>query len=205
VIGLLWPGKWDDAIAAFQILSVGQIAGFGYALSAALIRAQGRFSLYYRAQLAQIVVSGLLYTSALAVPISQWQAILPFSMSTQSLMPAIIAVAQGAVYSLAAPLLLGLACNRGGTSLHLALGCLYRPVIFATPIAALAYATAMTITPDQGGRLWQGFLLGALATISILVMTASTVFTHMDTRQEALRLLRRFFSRPTRLPIQPSD
>jgi O-antigen/teichoic acid export membrane protein len=205
VIGLLWPGKWDDAIATFQILSVGQIAGFGYALSAALIRAQGRFSLYYRAQLAQIIGSGLLYTSVLAIPISQWQAILPFGMSTQSLTPAIIAVAQAAVYFLAAPFLLGLACNRGGTLLHLALGCLYRPVIFATPIAALAYATAMTITPDQGGPLWQGFLLGALATISILIMTASTIFTHMDTRQEALRLLRRFFSRPTRLPIQPGD
>jgi len=66
VIRQLWPGKWDDAVLLFQVISVAQALYACQWPAAFVLRAQGRFATYLRLQAANMAAASLL------LPLAAW-------------------------------------------------------------------------------------------------------------------------------------
>lgn len=197
VIRQLWPGKWEDAVLLFQVISVAQALYACQWPAAFVLRAQGRFSAYLKMQAANVLVAGI--ALPLAVLLSSdllpgWVSLAGIQVAPDTEQPLAVAFATFAIVALFSPLMLYVACRPGGIGIWRVLDVIWRPVVATAPVAAACAVIAVSI---EQSTLPRAVLLLAelgIGTAGALAGIALSVSTSSSTRSDALAVASRALS-----------
>lgn len=190
----LWPGKWDESIAVFEVLSVGQAALFCQSPSAFVLRAQGRFKTFVKVQLLNAVVAGVTFACA-----AKWGG--PAAMRIASALgiecteassgPLAVALCSMVLLMVFGPIMLSIACSRARVSTASVLDVVWRPWLAAVPVAVGVGVVARLAAVAEAPRWAAISLLALLAVAGCALGAAGCVALHASTRVDARALLAR--------------
>lgn len=194
----LFSAKWNGSIAAFAALSVGQTFVFVMAPSIALLKAQGRFRVYFVLQLAQLVAAMVAFVTATTiggpVALKLAEAIgLPVDPNAGSALA--LSLASALVWAVSCPVAVWIAGRPARLGLRTTLAIFSAPWLATAPIAAaLVWIWWMLRCSISAGTadILAVVLLGPIAaSLSIAVC----ISMRAETRADFLSILQRFLRR----------
>jgi len=164
-IRVVWPGKWDDAVLIFQVISVGQALYVCQWPSAFLLKSQGRFRGYLKLQAVNIAVACVAFAVAAAVggpPVTALASMAGVSLAADAATPMAVACTAVTLLAVFGPAVLKLAGKPGGMRWRTAFELLARPWLFGIPAAAAGLWLSTQVVGADGG-------MGAKVALLVLV------------------------------------
>jgi PST family polysaccharide transporter len=196
--GLLFGPKWDGAVAAFAVLSVGQAFMFVAAPATALVKAQGRFRAYVIWQSAQLAVaiSGFCLAAAHGAGMARWLvAQAGFPSPEAAGIPVAVAIASALVWMASCPLGVWI----GGRPARLSWGSVaevfLRPWMWSLPAAVLAVCAWEGLRALLSPEMAAAIALFVVSPPLLLGAVALSACSHPDSRADLRLILARFARR----------
>jgi O-antigen/teichoic acid export membrane protein len=188
IIRVAWHGKWDEACALFEALSVAQAAYVCQWPAAFVLKAQGRFRGYLRVQVINVVVAAPLFLAAIRWLPETARGLagsIGLSVSADAAAPfAVILVSLG-LACMISPFMLWMAGRPGRIGLPTVLDAIWRPWLSAVPVAVLVGAVARLIERQGWSMPVALAALLCLAAAGCAVGAAITVCVRTATRVDA--------------------
>lgn len=188
VIRLLWPSKWDDAVATFVILSLSQVAFATYWPSVFALKAQGRFRACLNAQLVNLAVAACVLALAAWAGSGnaiEWLERIGLSPTPDARPAFMVALGSMALCIVFSPAMLWLACRPLRIGWLLVLDAMFRPLLVAVPLAWVAHAVAAQVEHAIASRTAAVLLLLALAAATAAAGAIGAIALGASTRSDA--------------------
>lgn len=188
LIRTLWPGKWDEAVLVFAIVSVSQSLCVCHWPSVFVLKAQGRFRACLRAQVVNLVIAAaMLPVAALAGPalLSAPAERIGLAVTPDSLAPTAVALASAMIAGIFSPLMLWLACRPAGIRWPTVLDAALRPFVAAVPLGVAAHAAALHLEATVTSRWVALVSLLGLAAVASAAGALVAVSLDRSTRADA--------------------
>ena len=194
---VLFEAKWTGAIAPFVALSLAQSFVFVTAPAIALLKAQGRFTVYLAWQFGQLGIATIVFLCATAW---EWGGGMSLEMATACGIPTdadggrslAIAVASAVVWAASCPIAVFLAGRPAHLGKRTTLGIFFQPWIIAGPCALLmvfAWVRLRIALP----MMWADLLtLLVVGPAFLLVAILGCVWSRHDSREDFRRVIGRF-------------
>lgn len=192
-IRAMWPGKWDDSVPIFQIISVGQALYVCQWPSAFLLKAQGRFIGYLKIQIVNIVVAGIAFGVAATLGpavVQRLSASAGSEFPPDSQAPLAVAVVAVAMLAVLGPVVFKFAGRPAGLPWRTVLQVLWGPWVTAAPIAIVAWFAATHVGSMDLSRPVAAFLAISLGAAFGLAGVALSVFASRSARADAAAVVR---------------
>lgn len=203
LIRTLWPGKWDEAVMVFAIVSVSQSLCVCHWPSVFVLKAQGRFRACLNAQVLHLAAAAaVLPIAALAGPalLSASTERIGIAVTPDSLAPTAVALASAMIAGLFSPFMLWLACRPAGIRWRTVLDAALRPFVAVVPLAMATHVAALRLEASVPSRWVALVALLVLAAVASAVGALLALSLDRSTRADAsaaIGLLRSWLRRRT--------
>ena len=188
VIRVLWPSKWDDAVATFVILSLSQAAFATYWPSVFALKAQGRFRACLNAQLTNLAAAACVFPLAAWAgpgPAITWLERIGLSPTPEARPAVAVALGSLVLCAVFSPVMLWLACRPLRIGWLVVLDAMFRPLLVAVPLAWVASFAAVHVEHAITSRTAAVLLLLALAAAAAAVGAMGAIALGASTRADA--------------------
>jgi hypothetical protein len=188
VIRVLWPSKWDDAVASFVILSLSQAAFATYWPSVFALKAQGRFRECLNAQLVSLAAAACVLSLAAWAGSGHaidWLERIGLSPTPNARPAVTVALGSLALCVAFSPAMLWLACRPLRIGWLVVLDAMFRPLLVAVPLAWVAHAVAAQVEHAIASRTAAVLLLLALSAATAAAGAIGAIALGASTRSDA--------------------
>lgn len=178
---LVFDSKWHPAIHVFAIMCIGQAFYFAMAPAMAMLKAQGRFRVFFAWQATQLAVSLVAYPLA--------------ALSGAALG---VSICDTIIWGVSVPVAVWLGTHLAGGTFRQALGVFVAPWSTALPIAAAAWGAWELMQPlGVPGMVTALFLVGPVA---LVLSVWATRFSQPDTYAELQPMVAKVTGKLSRIP-----
>lgn len=192
-IRAMWPGKWDDSILVFQVISIGQALYVCQWPSAFLLKSQGRFIGYLKIQAVNIVLAGIAFAVAATLGpavVQRLSASAGSVIPSESQAPLAVAVVAVVILAVLGPVVFKFAGRPAGLPWRTVLQVLWGPWLTAAPIAIAAWFAATHVGSMELSRPLGAFLAIVLGAAFGAAGVTLSVFASRPARADAAAVVR---------------
>lgn len=195
---VLFESKWTGSIAIFAALSVGQAFMFVSAPSIALLKAQGRFRVYFAWQAAQLVTAVTVFVLAVTRggPLaSDLAASIGLPVDPDASRALALGISSAAVWALSCPVAVWLAGRPARLGVGSTLAVFFQPWLLTMPVAAVLVGAWWLLRTSVGQWIGDISALAVLGPLAVVVSIAGCVWMRPDTRADFDAILTKFIRR----------
>jgi hypothetical protein len=201
LFALLFEAEWTGSIAPLVALSFGQAFMFVSAPSIALLKAQGRFRVYFIWQVAQLAGSVALFACAVTYggePSLRLASSLGLPIDAEAGKALAISIASAISWAISCPIAVYLGGRPAKLRTRVVAGLFLQPWLIAAPIMALVAFAWIWMRGALQPTTADALALFVVGPIAVLAGILGCVYSRKETRDDFQRVIGRFARRSAR-------